>query len=796
MKEQAGMTGEVFGHYRILEKLGSGGMGVVYKAEDTKLGRLVALKFLPPEMSRDPQALARFKREARAASALNHPHICTIYDVDEHQGRQYIVMELLEGNTLKDLIAGTPMTTEQVARLGVQLTEALDAAHSKGIIHRDMKPANVFVSDHGQLKVLDFGLAKLMPGSGGETMSMSLTEAGSTLGTLPYMAPEQVRAQNADGRTDIYALGCILYEMATGKRPFQEDVPARLTDEILHKAPTPPGRLNPNLPPEFERVILKCLEKDPENRYQAAREVAVDLRRYAGLTPASPSETLSRRSSTRWAGPTKLLASTAALFAAIALLIGLDAGGIRSRLLDGSMRRIESLAVLPLDNLSRNPEQDYFADGMTEALIAELSKIRALKVISRTSVMQYKGAKKLLLPQIARELDVDGVIEGSVMRDGTQVRITVQLIDGRTDRHLWTDSYQREMQSILALQSGVAQAIAEQIRVAVSPEERARLARSRSVNPEAYESYLKGRHFWELRTREGLQMSLGYFERAVQIDSQYALGYEGLADAYFILGDNRFLPTRETAPKAKVAVRKALDLDDSLAEAHATQASLLQFFDWDWNGAAREFKRALELNPGYATAHHWYSQYLTSMGRHDEAIAEMELARKLDPLSPRINANLGAAYFFARRNDQAIQKLQNAVALSPDHALSHAHMATAYSEKGMHEEAIAEAQRAIEIGEPQGKLYLARILARAGKLEEARAMIEKTLLSKQEYVSSDSLCVAYAALGETGKALNALGKAYEERSTGIVNMLVEPGFDPLRKDPRFKDLLRRMKFPD
>jgi serine/threonine-protein kinase len=786
------MIGTTLGHYRILERLGAGGMGEVYRAHDVQLDRDVALKVLPAESFSDSAARARLLREARSGASLNHPHICSIYEVGEADGLAYIAMELVEGQPLSAWLAAGALPAEEVLRYGLQIAQALAHAHERGMVHRDLKSANVVITPEGQAKVLDFGLAKRVSEKGldeATTKSQaSLTAAGAVVGTLPYMAPEQFRGQPADARSDVWALGVVLYEMASGSRPFRGQTGFDLSAAILTQ---PPAVLPETVRPELKAVIERCLEKEPARRYQRGGELKAALEAVqtgAAVPFAARREQPGRRRTWLALGGVAAVLVTAA--------VAFDVGGLRNLLLRGVGARAGAikLAVLPFANPSGDSEQEYFSDGLTEEMITQLGRLhpQRLGVIARTSAMRYKKTDKTIR-QIGQELGVDYVLEGSARREGSRVRVTAELISVRDQTQVWAESYERELTGILALQSDLARGVAGSLALKLLPAEEVRLSAARPVDPEAYEAYLKGLHHWYKLTPSEVDTALEYFELALKKDPNYALAHTGIAWIWVARNQLQLTPPGEALPRAKAAALKALELDGTLAQAHEVLASV-RFQEFEWAGAVSESERAIELNPNYPDVRAFYSHYLNIMHRPKEAMRQIERALELDPFNTLFLGLYAVDLVFVGRHDDAIAAARKALRAQPDAEVARYALWAAFFCQGMFGEALAEdkkryaadreVQEALERGDREGGYRGAT--KRAAETLSAR--------SGQTYVSPTEISRFYMAAGERIRAIEWLEKAFEVREPSLP-YIDSPEFDSLRSDPRFQDLKRRMRLP-
>ena len=784
-------AGTRLGRYEIVGLLGAGGMGEVYRARDDRLHREVAIKVLPASFAGDPDRLRRFEQEAQAAGALNHPNILAIYDIGTHDGAPYIVSELLDGESLRSRLSGQPLRMEQALEMARQLAEGLAAAHDKGIVHRDLKPENVFVTTEGRVKILDFGLAKLLgptsESSGAEPNASTiaaLTDAGAVLGTVGYMSPEQVRGDRVDRRSDIFSAGAVVYEMIAGTRAFRRGSSAETMSAILRDTPADLSALNPAVPPPLARAIRRCLEKRADDRFQSARDLGLALTESTDRKAAAPPASLLSRVPRRW-----LVTAALAVAAAAAALV--------PRVIDRGSRPasdapIRSLAVLPLENGSDDPQQQYFADGMTEALTAGLARMRGLRVISRTSAMNYRSARKPL-PEVARELDVEALVEGSIVRAGNRMRISARLIDARTDASIWSGSYDRDIRDVLALQAEVARTIAHEISLTLTPQDEAILASARPVNPDAHDAYLRGRFVLAEFTEAAMTKAIDHFKHAIEIDPLYAPAYAGLADAYSALR-MAYAPPHAVMPRAKQAAARAVELDPNLAEAQLSMAWVHMTYDFDWPATEKALKRAIDLSPSLSTAHEYYALYLAGLGRHDEARQAIARAEELNPLSPLLLANASWVAYLARDYKQSAELNRRALDLDPNFWVAHTGLGLAYEKMGRFGDAVAALEKARQIESNITVLeMLAGAYAASGRTADAkRVLADMTEMAGQHYVCPYEVATVYAGLGDKASTLGWLEKGYKERADCMAWTGADPKLDHLHGDPRFEDLLGRL----
>lgn len=847
-KADTAMTsGETISHYRIISPLGSGGMGEVYLAQDTRLSRQVALKLLPEYFTRDRDRLRRFQQEARAASALNHPNIITIFEIGQVDDRHFIVTEFIDGTTLRQNFfgderqaSGKQLRLRQVLDVAIQTADALAAVHEAGIVHRDIKPQNIMVRRRdGYVKVLDFGLAKLTAGAvdtEGPTRALVKTSAGVVMGTASYMSPEQARGEKVDVRTDLWSLGVVVYEMMAGCTPFERSTASEVIALILEREPPPLARYRREVPAELERIISKALIKNREERYQTAKDLLVDLRRLRQRldveaeiertaepekssdekavatgneqTVTAPAATAETGVAAVQTDPTlsavkKLRLNQRGPFMALAALVVVTATGayfaylrywVETRASIDANAGIRSLAVLPFTNESNKQEMEYLSDGVSESLINSLSQLPGLKVIARTSSFKYKG-KEIDPQEVANTLGVQAIVTGRIVRLGDNLQISVELVDARNKTQIWGEQYNRKAEDLQAVQGEVARTILEKLSVKLSGAQERQVTKRPTENPEAYRLYLNGEFYGRKGRTEDERKALDYYNRAIALDPNFALAYVRLAHEYDYFGNTGTLDPKETQAKAKAAVEKALELDDTLAQAHATLGGI-KINEWDWAGANSEYERALELNPNLASAHGAYSVYLLLMGRHTEALAEIKRSQQLDPLNIFARYREGATLVNARQYDEAIGQLQHVIEMQPDYSFAHFFLGMSYAMKGMYPEAIAAYQRfsSIEGETTSEQIYLGYVYAMSGQREKALAILNK-LKTTKEYVSPAELAILYTGLGDKEGAFQSLERAYGAHDLQMQYLKVEPHYDSLRSDPRFTDLMRRVGLP-
>lgn len=793
------MIGQTIFHYHILEKLGEGGMGIVYKAEDLKLTRTVALKFLPHALHTNEPERARFLQEARAAAILNHPNICTIHDIQEYDGQQFIVMEYVEGTTLKEKIEHGGSKIEDGMSYAIQIGEALQEAHSKGIVHRDVKAENIMVNTRNQVKVMDFGLAKLKG-------SLKLTQTSSTAGTLAYMAPEQLRGEESDARSDIFSFGVMLSEMLTGRMPFKGEHEAAVMYSIVNEPPESLLKYRPDLPPELEHVVNRALEKDPEDRYQHVGEMVSELRRInkqsarvsrsslptipdaaSRPAPAQPGKRAARTSATKPWRPAVLIGAVCVAVLAIAAATYLF-------FVHSGQTSIDSLAVLPFVNASSDSSTEYLSDGMTESIINELSQLPGLVVMSRSSVFHYKG-KDPDPREAGRQLGVKAVLTGRVMQQGRDLVISAELVNVANNSHIWGGRYNRKLADLVSVQDELSREISKNLGARLGMEESRQLSRGRTESSEAYQEYLKGKFHWNKRRADDLRKAVDYFTQAIEIDPNYALAYAGLASTYVIMPQYAGAQMAEVIPKVKAAAQKAIELDPTLAEPRAV-LGLAKQIEWDWEEGAKEFKRAIELNPNYPTAHQWYSICLRQQGKIEQSLDEIRRAQELDPLSPVIIQNVAEIYMALHRYDEAFEQARKMLELDPNFIGAHLDLGYLYAREGRFEDAIREFEKVRQIvgpDHPYGLGVLGYAYAKAGKKDHATKILDQLLaFSRRGFVASSEAAMVYTGLGEKDKAFEWLDRALQEHDQPLGFIKTANIWESLRTDPRYAALVKKM----
>jgi TolB-like protein/Tfp pilus assembly protein PilF/tRNA A-37 threonylcarbamoyl transferase component Bud32 len=846
-------NGSLLGRYRIVSPLGAGGMGEVYLARDEQLERHVAVKVLSTEFTQNADRLRRFEQEARAAAKLSHPAIAHVYEVGEAAGVHFIAMEYVEGETLNAAIHRQRVELPRLLKYLGEVADGLAKAHAAGVVHRDLKPDNVMIARDGYAKILDFGLAKLVEpeknfGTGGDASSEAATAVleqhstpGVVMGTVGYMSPEQAqgKVREIDHRTDIFSFGCLLYEAATGHRPFEGDSLIRSLHKLVYESAPPITDFNPEAPAELQRIVRRCLAKDADERYQSIKDVAIELRELrreledgatsergvasessrqtvaidqpapsSGERAAETFETGGGAGTTANAGRQTGVVG-AHMGARVAIMLVLVLVAVASAVFGiylyhaRGAEPIDSVAVLPLANATNDPTADWLADGLTESVIYKLSQVPDLKVIARSTVFRYKG-RDVDAAQAAKELGVRAILTGRVAQRGDSLTVSAELIDTREGKLLWGERYERKMADVNAVQQEIAREVSDHLRPKMTGAERGQLAKSNTANTEAYQLYLKGRYYWNKRTADDLKKSIDFFQQAVALDPNYALAYAGLADAYQTLPSYSDLPPEETYLKSKTAAQKAIELDPALAEPHAALGGDLSEYDRDFAGAEREFKRAIELNPNYATGHQWYGEFLAMMGRFDEAIAEAKRAQQLDPQSPIINTMVGETYREERSYDEAVAQLRRTLEIDPNFAQAHSLLGAAYEEQGKYEEMIEELRKAaILFGAPPDKVekHVAANLAayrsggKRGYWQSELELTQKEAQAKGNEPSSVYLAMIYAQLGDKDRAFAELEKAYRKHPRLLNYLKVDSIWDPLRSDPRFADMMRRIGLP-